>query len=58
MHALRSLAELITAYITSPVEIRRDAEQLGELEGFTTQPMEEAEQSLTPESKIPAGSKG
>jgi putative aminopeptidase FrvX len=58
MHALRSLAELITAYVTSPVQIRRDALQLGELDGFTTQPMEEAEQNLKPESKIPAGSKG
>jgi len=58
MHALRSLAELITAYITSPVEIKRDAEELGELDGFTTQPMEEAEQTLKPESKIPAGGKG
>jgi peptidase M42 family hydrolase len=58
MHALRSLAELVTAYVTSPVEIRRDAEQLAELDGFTTQPMEEAEQTLKPESKIPAGGKG
>ncbi len=58
MHALRSLAELITAYVTSPVEIQRDAEELGELAGFTTQPMEEAEQNLTPESKLPSGQKG
>jgi len=58
MHALRSLAELVTAYITSPVEIERDAEQLAELDGFTTQPMDEAEQNLTPETKLPAGGEG
>lgn len=42
MHALRSLAELVTAYIVSPVEIRRDKQELSGLRGFTTQPMEEA----------------
>ena len=39
MHALRSLAELITAYVVSPVEIHRDAEEISGLKGFTTQPM-------------------
>jgi peptidase M42 family hydrolase len=43
MHALRSLAELIDTYLTSPVEIRRDAEtRMSGLKGFTTQPMTEA----------------
>ncbi len=41
MHALRSLAELITAYVTSPVEIQRDSKELGSLQGFTTQPTED-----------------
>ena len=51
MHALRSLAELATAYATSPVEISRDAEETASgLEGFTSQPMEEAEQRLSPEA--------
>lgn len=48
-HALRSLAELITAYLSSPVEIDRDAKELSSLKGFTHQPIEEAEQELTPE---------
>jgi hypothetical protein len=43
MHALRSLAELVTAYLTSPVVIQRDAEETAPgLTGFTRQPMEEA----------------
>jgi hypothetical protein len=33
--------------VTSPVEIARDAKEAGSLKGFTTQPMEEAEQTLT-----------
>ena len=49
MHALRSLAELVTAFATSPVEIERDAEPIADLDGFTSQPMEEAEQRLSPE---------
>ena len=50
MHALRSLAELITAYAHSPVEIPRDAEEIGSLKGFTKQPMKEAQNTLlTPE---------
>jgi peptidase M42 family hydrolase len=46
MHALRSLAELVTAYALSPVEIPRDAEELGSLKGFTKQPMKEATNTL------------
>jgi putative aminopeptidase FrvX len=42
MHSLRSLAELVSAYVTSPVMIRRDAEEISGLSGFTTQPMDEA----------------
>ncbi|MBA5778495.1 osmoprotectant NAGGN system M42 family peptidase [Stappia sp. F7233] len=48
MHALRSVAELLTAYCLSPVMIERDAKELGPLKGFTEQPLEEAEQSLGP----------
>ena len=43
LHALRSLAELTTAYVTSPIAIRRDAAELSHsLKGFPRQPMEEA----------------
>lgn len=45
MHALRSLAELVTAYVTSDVEITRDAEELSGLKGFTRQPTEEVAQA-------------
>lgn len=48
-HALRSLAELLTVYLTSSVEIDRDAKELSGLKGFTRQPTREAEQVLTPE---------
>lgn len=41
MHALRSLAELVTAYATSEIEIPRDAQEAGSLKGFTEQPMVE-----------------
>jgi len=46
MHALRSVAELVTAYLTSPVVIQRDAKETGSLAGFTTQPMAEAEADI------------
>lgn len=46
MHALRSVAELLTAYTMSPVAIKRDAKEIGPLNGFTEQPIEEAEQDL------------
>ncbi len=45
MHALRSLAELMTAYVASPVEITRDVHEIqAGLRGFTHQPMSRAEQ--------------
>jgi putative aminopeptidase FrvX len=47
IHALRSLAELLTAYSLSDVEITRDEHLLGSLSGFTTQPVEPATQDLT-----------
>ena len=48
MHALRSLSELITAYVGSPVEIKRDFEQYAEgISGFTKQKTDDAEQDLT-----------
>ena len=47
VHALRSLAELITAYLLGPVKFTRDAEEIGPLKDFTRQPMAEAEQELT-----------
>lgn len=56
MHALRSLAELITAYATSAVEIERDAIDMGPITGFTSQPMEEAPQAHIP-SLPPAAEK-
>ncbi len=49
LHALRSLAELITAYVTSPVEITRDAEENADLKGFPTQAMEVAEEQQDPD---------
>lgn len=51
MHALRSVAELITAYVSSPVRIARDAQELGGLRGFPKQPTEEAEQDLSPDQR-------
>ena len=36
--ALGSLASLLLAYAGSPVNIERDAQTLGSLEGFTSQP--------------------
>jgi putative aminopeptidase FrvX len=51
MHALRSVAELITSYVTSPVEIRRDAKETSDLKGFTRQPMKKAAQSLDEEGE-------
>lgn len=47
MHALRSLAELVTAYVLSPVEITRDFQQTATLKGFTHQPTKEAVQALS-----------
>ncbi len=50
VHALRSLAELVTAYVTSPVEIQRDLNFHSGLEGFTRQPLAEAMQDLADDS--------
>ncbi len=47
LHALRSLAELVTAYAVSPVAITRDFKPTAELEGFTRQATGEAEQNLS-----------
>ena len=48
LHALRSLAELVTAYVTSPVQIQRDATELSaNLSGFTSQPMDEAPEQVS-----------
>jgi peptidase M42 family hydrolase len=44
IHALRSLAELLSVYVTSPVEIERDAKEMTGLKGFTQQPTREASQ--------------
>lgn len=44
LHALRSLAELVTAYVTSEVEIGRDAAEIADMAGFPTQPMDTAEE--------------
>lgn len=49
MHALRSLAELITAYVASPVLIKRDLKPIGDVRGFTRQSTKEAEQNLSPD---------
>ncbi|MCB1476489.1 MAG: osmoprotectant NAGGN system M42 family peptidase [Rhodobiaceae bacterium] len=50
MHALRSLAELITAYIQSPVEIKRDMRDVSDIHGFTRQPTRKAVQDLSPDA--------
>ncbi|EAU43101.1 hypothetical glucanase protein [Fulvimarina pelagi HTCC2506] len=50
VHALRSLAELVTAYVTSPVEIERDRNLHAGLKGFTRQPNDEARQELAEDS--------
>jgi peptidase M42 family hydrolase len=52
VHALRSLAELITAYVLGPVKFKRDAEEVGTLKNFTRQPTAEAEQELTSDVEI------
>lgn len=52
MHALRSLAELVTVYVTSTVDIGRDAKAMAGLNGFTRQPQEEAKQALTGDGEV------
>ncbi|WP_193177009.1 osmoprotectant NAGGN system M42 family peptidase [Oricola nitratireducens] len=56
-HALRSLAELITAYAVSPVMIKRDFKETSGVKGFTRQPIDEAAQKLSPAVKDEALSK-
>ncbi len=53
VHALRSLAELLTCYALSEVAITRDREPIADLKGFTRQPSEPADQALRPESEAP-----
>ena len=50
MHALRSVAELLTAFALSDIDIGRDQEPIGGLTGFPRQPTEPADQTLRPES--------
>jgi peptidase M42 family hydrolase len=38
MDALRSIAELLTVYVTSPIEIARDVEDFSDVKHFTRQP--------------------
>jgi putative aminopeptidase FrvX len=51
LNALRSLSELITAYATSDVNIKRDFNETAELDGFTRQDTDDAEQALSPQVK-------
>jgi peptidase M42 family hydrolase len=53
IHALRSVAELVTAYALSDIEIPRDRKAVSGLRGFTRQPLEPADQALSPESGPP-----
>lgn len=48
MHALRSIAELLTTYALSPVVIQRDAVAAGSLVGFPEQEITEAKQTVSP----------
>lgn len=48
MHALRSLAELLTCYAQSDVEIIRDRKAVSDLRGFTRQPSAPADQPREP----------
>lgn len=52
IHALRSLAELVTSYLLSPIAFWRDAEEVGTLEDFTHQPTEKAEQKLSSDVRM------
>lgn len=52
IHALRSLAELITSYLLSPIAFWRDAAGIGTLEDFTRQPTEQAEQKLSSDVRM------
>lgn len=50
MHALRSIAELLTCYALSEVEIPRDLKPIAGIRGFTRQPSEPADQTYTSET--------
>jgi len=53
LHALESLVRLVTAYVTSPVAIRRDARETSGLTGFTRQPDKPAEEAIAfPEEEL------
>ena len=54
MHALRSTAELLSAYVTSIVEIERDAVNIGPISGLPDQSLEPAEKSHDPVETLPA----
>ncbi|PZQ48343.1 MAG: osmoprotectant NAGGN system M42 family peptidase [Rhodovulum sulfidophilum] len=53
MHALRSCAELLTAFALSDLDIARDARPVGGLTGFPRQPSLPADQALGPASRPP-----
>ncbi len=44
VHALKTLAQLVAVYVTSPLEIERDTLEMSDLGGFPDQPTEAAEQ--------------
>ena len=52
IHALRSVAELVTAYVTSPVMIERDFDQISDVRGFTRLPSKKAKQKLSADIKV------
>ena len=47
IHALRSLAELITAFATSDVEIKRDFKEKADVADFTHQPTDKAKEPVS-----------
>lgn len=52
LHALRSVAELVTAYVASPVKIERDFDQFSDLSGFTRMPSKKAKQELSIDAEV------
>ncbi|MBU2533506.1 MAG: osmoprotectant NAGGN system M42 family peptidase, partial [Alphaproteobacteria bacterium] len=54
MHALRSVAELLTCFGLSEVVISRDRKPIADLKGFTEQPAEPADQTLSPATEKPS----
>jgi peptidase M42 family hydrolase len=51
MHALRSVAELLTAFTLSDLDIARDRQPVGGLSGFPRQPSIPADQAVDPDLK-------